>query len=315
MSASLLLSLVLPPPARLSVLSLAQQGTPLLFFLVSLCLQSAKAHPQCRDFLPPFPVVNGGVESACSAGRIPAEDNGLTCCTRNQQTNLVNAAGLGEQLPEVCVSLLQEAACAACHPYAEHIFGTPSGQLPGLCDAFCGDLTEACAGHTVTVAETTMTVPSNADGAQAQAIFCQQFKAEDQGYCVPTLQALDEIVQDDSDEDPSGNDHGGERPCICMQPVADGWQNALAVVAPPDGTDRLFVVEQTGRVWTLQLPDAGDARELFMDISEEVFLRQAGAGDERGLWWITFHPQVSRRRPAEAGRCVRQRIPRPRRFD
>lgn len=190
------------------------------------------------------------------------------------------------------MALLQEAECASCHPYAEHIFGTPSQQLPGLCEAFCLSLAEACAGHVVVVAQQEVAVPAQDAGVAAQTVFCEQFKARDEGYCVPELQALDELDDSSSGADDEASGQKLEEPCICVQPIAEGWQNALAVVAPPDDTDRLFVVEQTGVVWILHLPEAGDARSLFMDISEDVFIRQAGAGDERGLWWITFHPQV-----------------------
>ncbi len=60
----------------------------------------------------------------------------------------------------------------------------------------------------------------------------------------------------------------------------------VGIAHPPDGTDRLFVLEQPGRVVFLDTKKA-DAVTLALDISEKVLSR----GNEEGLLGIAFHPK------------------------
>ena len=52
-----------------------------------------------------------------------------------------------------------------------------------------------------------------------------------------------------------------------------------------DGSGRVFVVEQSGRIWVLQGPGF-DSKELFLDISASV----DSGGNEMGLLGLAFHP-------------------------
>ena len=63
------------------------------------------------------------------------------------------------------------------------------------------------------------------------------------------------------------------------RPVAFAW--------PKDGTDRLFVVEQDGRIVTFS--NSADAKEtsVFLDIHEKVNRE----GNEEGLLGLAFHPK------------------------
>ena len=66
-------------------------------------------------------------------------------------------------------------------------------------------------------------------------------------------------------------------------PVANGFDQPLAVVNPPDGSGRLFVVEQGGRI---KIEKNGQVfQQAFLDISDKVT-----AGGERGLLGLAFHP-------------------------
>lgn len=254
----------------------------LIFFLFLFGIGAA--HPQCRTFLPPFPV-DDNTGGPCATGRIPGEREELTCCTRAEQDTLRLAAAAHDASP-ACTDVLAEVACATCHPFSEHIFGTPGERLPSLCPDYCLALAVACAGEELTIAGVTIQAPASDADTAARHTFCAGFLGSDSGYCLPALEALEA----EAEPEEVGDGDGSER--ICLQPVAEGWQNAIAVVAPPDGSDRLMVVEQIGIVWALQMPEGHQARTVFMDISDRIFLRQVGAGDERGMWWIEFHPQV-----------------------
>ncbi len=58
---------------------------------------------------------------------------------------------------------------------------------------------------------------------------------------------------------------------------------------PRDGSGRIFVVEQRGRIWILQKVNGNFTRTLFMNIENRV----DDSGDEMGLLGLAFHPQFS----------------------
>jgi glucose/arabinose dehydrogenase len=70
-----------------------------------------------------------------------------------------------------------------------------------------------------------------------------------------------------------------------LELVVSGLDSPLYVAQPRDGTGRLFVVEQPGRIKVLE-PGGGLA--VFLDISDRVL-----AGGEQGLLGLAFHPRFS----------------------
>ena len=68
--------------------------------------------------------------------------------------------------------------------------------------------------------------------------------------------------------------------------VADGFDQPVQVVDPGDGSGRLFVVEQPGRI---RIVDDGQVvPEPFLDITSLV-----GCCGERGLLSVAFHPDYA----------------------
>ena len=65
------------------------------------------------------------------------------------------------------------------------------------------------------------------------------------------------------------------------------FPNPVAIVTPPDETNRLFVVEQGGRIAVITNL-ANPTRAVFLDISSRVV--GGVPGDERGLLGLAFHP-------------------------
>ena len=68
----------------------------------------------------------------------------------------------------------------------------------------------------------------------------------------------------------------------------------LLAVQPPDGSARMFVVEQGGRVWIVDhpapAPPAVATKRLFLDLAVNR------AGNEEGLLGFAFHPQFASNR-------------------
>lgn len=71
---------------------------------------------------------------------------------------------------------------------------------------------------------------------------------------------------------------------LTLEPVLIGLTSPLYVANAHDGSERLFILEQEGRIKVLQ-PDA-TTPTLFLDISPRVL-----AGGERGLLGLAFHPR------------------------
>jgi glucose/arabinose dehydrogenase len=72
--------------------------------------------------------------------------------------------------------------------------------------------------------------------------------------------------------------------------VASGFERPLYVTHAGDGSDRLFVVEQAGRIWILQ--DGERLQTPFLDLSNVV----TGVGQgysEQGLLGLAFHPDYA----------------------
>lgn len=75
---------------------------------------------------------------------------------------------------------------------------------------------------------------------------------------------------------------------LALQPIASGLSSPVHLAAPPDD-DRLFVVEQSGRIRVIQ--NGTLVPTPFLDIKEKVLF-----GGEQGLLSVAFHPQYSTNR-------------------
>ncbi len=73
---------------------------------------------------------------------------------------------------------------------------------------------------------------------------------------------------------------------IQLEPVLSGLTSPVYVTSAKDGTNRLFIVEQAGRILVLQ-PGA-TTPTVFLDITTRIL-----SAGERGLLGLAFHPQYS----------------------
>jgi glucose/arabinose dehydrogenase len=75
-------------------------------------------------------------------------------------------------------------------------------------------------------------------------------------------------------------------PALALTQVATGLQSPTAIVHAGDGSRRLFVLEQPGRIRVMV--DGELLSEPFLDISGQI-----SAGGERGLLGLAFHPDYA----------------------
>ena len=73
---------------------------------------------------------------------------------------------------------------------------------------------------------------------------------------------------------------------VQLQPVLTGLSSPLYVTHARDGSNRLFILEQGGRILVLQ--PGGAAPTVFLDITTNVL-----SGGEQGLLGLAFHPQYT----------------------
>ena len=71
---------------------------------------------------------------------------------------------------------------------------------------------------------------------------------------------------------------------VQLEPVFSGLTAPVYVTHARDGSNRLFVVEQAGRIRVY--PPNATASTVFLDITAKVL-----SGGERGLLGLAFHPQ------------------------
>jgi glucose/arabinose dehydrogenase len=79
-------------------------------------------------------------------------------------------------------------------------------------------------------------------------------------------------------------------PGISLQLVANGFTSPVALMGAGDGSQRLFVVDQTGLIWIL-----AEGRKLetpFLDLRAQVIALNSFY-DERGLLGLAFHPDFA----------------------
>lgn len=83
----------------------------------------------------------------------------------------------------------------------------------------------------------------------------------------------------------------GDPMAVGVRQVAAGLTAPVALVEPPDGSRRLFIVHQIGLIRVL-LPSGQLLVEPFLDVRDRLVALQANF-DERGLLGLAFHPQYA----------------------
>jgi glucose/arabinose dehydrogenase len=86
---------------------------------------------------------------------------------------------------------------------------------------------------------------------------------------------------------PSGSPFDAAHVAVSLAPFVDGLSAPLAIVNAGDGSNRLFVAEQGGRIRVIR--DGQPLTAPFLDIGAEIT-----SGGERGLLGVAFHPDYPR---------------------
>jgi len=80
-----------------------------------------------------------------------------------------------------------------------------------------------------------------------------------------------------------------------LNSVATGFASPVTAAVAPEHDDTLFVGDQTGQIWAVDVKHGG--RAMFADLSGRLIaigIPAAGYYDERGLLGLAFHPQFTK---------------------
>ncbi|KAE8585585.1 hypothetical protein XENTR_v10021367 [Xenopus tropicalis] len=239
-------------------------------------------HPQCLDYKPPFQPSQP--LDFCSAY------SSFGCCDSAQDeaiasryhyiTDFLDHSGV-----TACGDYIRDILCQECSPYAAHLYdaedvNTPLRDLPGLCGNYCTEFWHRCRYTLSLIIEERDVTEIEGDLGK----FCSFLSLDDVNYCYPNVltnaelnSGLGEVKED-------------EEGCLqlCLQEMANGLRNPVAMVHANDGTHRYFIAEQVGYIW-VYLPNGSRVDKPFLNVSKAV-LTSPWAGDERGFLGIAMHP-------------------------
>jgi glucose/arabinose dehydrogenase len=83
----------------------------------------------------------------------------------------------------------------------------------------------------------------------------------------------------------------GDPKAVGLRLVADGLTSPIGIVSAPDGSGRLFIIDQIGLI-RIVAPDGTMLAEPFLDLRSGI-VPLMSAFDERGLLGLAFHPDYS----------------------
>ncbi|BFZ07004.1 hypothetical protein BsWGS_10043 [Bradybaena similaris] len=241
-------------------------------------------HPQCLDFSAPFrPEATLNFCSSFSQ---------LGCCSSNDDNKIREEyefirSGVTDAQWEGCYGYIQDILCQKCSPYAADIYdakwNSKARKFPGLCTNYCNDFYDKCS-NIIRLLDSSLPI-SNSTGDKYR--FCKQAALADDLHCYPDLLTNPLLLRELS---PAHHyDTNATSGCLCLEPIRDNLANPLWARHAGDGSGRLFVAEQQGRVRIYNTRTKKWNKNCFLDFTNKT---QYPAG-ERGILGIAFHPNYS----------------------
>ncbi|KAM1824353.1 hypothetical protein ACFX13_023951 [Malus domestica] len=227
--------------------------------------------------------------------------NGSVCCDSAEDLRLQNLFKAMNVSDLGCASLVKSILCSRCDQFSAELYRFESAprQVPLLCNSsqhqpggvdFCSKVWDECQNVALLNSPFSLQVgggtPSNStsklsDTWQSKTAFCNAFggSSNDESFCFdggPVLLNSTEIPSP-----PSG---------MCLEKIGNG--SYLNMVAHPDGSNRVFLSDQAGKVWLATVPEEESGETLvideanpFLDITDQVY-----SDTELGMMGLAFHP-------------------------
>ena len=237
-------------------------------------------HPQCLDSRPPF-------QPATTLTFCPQYST-FGCCSGDGDALLRSEYDTIRSLVDHetwnrCHSYVRDLLCQMCSPYAAHIYdaeGKPQARkFPGLCESYAKEFYDSC-NYVVRFIDRELAEKHQFQTADG---FYNTVKIPDTDYCFPELLSNPIFNSDIS------NQQITKKGCLCLEEFATNFTIPTFARHSGDGTNRLFIADQTGIVHVYNVSDQHKLEEPFLDIRDQVLVSSKD-GDERGFLGLAFHP-------------------------
>ncbi|XP_043723593.1 HIPL1 protein-like [Telopea speciosissima] len=276
---------------------------PLLFGLLLLLPDLYASFPLCRDESAPV-TLNTSLSFCPYIGSV--------CCNSASDRRLQKRFQSMNISDPACASLVKSILCATCDKFSADLFKIESGyqSVPVLCKStassntshsnsttedFCSEVWDACRNVSIinspflSLSHNRSAVPVNStskliDNWQSKSEFCYTFGGDSTNESICFDGEPVSLTSTGTPSPPSG---------LCLEQIGNG--SYLDMAAHPDGSNRVFLADQRGRIWLATVPEEGsgetlgvDELNLFLDLTDEVYF-----DTEFGLLGIAFHPNFT----------------------
>ncbi|KAL5582399.1 hypothetical protein UlMin_014841 [Ulmus minor] len=232
--------------------------------------------------------------------------NGSVCCNSTQDMAWQKQFKAMKVSDSGCASLLKSILCARCDPFTAELYRIESvpRRVPVLCNStisadstqlligstdFCSNVWNKC--HNVSFVNTLFAEPNEApinstsrlsDQWQSKTAFCNAFGGSSEADLVCFDGKPVSFNNSETPSLPTG---------MCLEKIGNG--SYLNMVAHPDGSNRVFLSNQAGKIWLATVPEEGSGGTLvidesnpFLDLTDEVY-----ADTAFGMMGMAFHPK------------------------
>ncbi|OEL23589.1 HIPL1 protein [Dichanthelium oligosanthes] len=231
--------------------------------------------------------------------------NGTSCCNATDDAAVQKQFAAMNISGTPCGDIVKNVLCARCNPYAGDLFTvtTSPRTVPLLCN------TTGVSSRLSTKPAATMDYCTQVwDTCKDVSIPGSPFQAPKGGAAAPKLTDVWQSVSDfcgalgGSGKSPCLDGEGAAfnatRPALplngmCLERIGNG--SYLNMAAHPDGSNRVFLSNQAGKVFLATVPAQGSGKKLqldvanpFLDITDEVHY-----DNEFGLMGLAFHPDFA----------------------
>ncbi|KAL5722506.1 hipl1 protein [Ranunculus cassubicifolius] len=273
-----------------------------LFSYLVLLIVPCSSHPLCTDSRSPFTTKTP--LSFCSY-------SGSVCCDSIEDSELQKQFLALNVTNAACGALLKSILCAKCDQFSSELYNGDSGprRVPVLCNStvssnstssnsastrFCAKVWDTCQNVSLLNSPFTSSLRSSppvnstsklSDLWKSDTAFCDAYGgSSDNGSLCFDGEPV-KLNEAETQESPKG---------LCFEKIGNG--SYLNMVGHPDGSNRVFLSTQAGKIFLATVPEVGSGKSLdldesnpFLDITDEVHFDA-----EFGLLGIAFHPDFTR---------------------
>ncbi|KAJ3670155.1 hypothetical protein LUZ60_010479 [Juncus effusus] len=256
-------------------------GFLFLFFFSIFLLPSCTALPLCKNSIAPMTLK----KPLAFCGH-----NESSCCDENDDLAIKEQYMNMSISDSSCADIIKSIICASCNPYSAELYNVPQNPrfVPVLCDStnsnsttdFCTEVWQKCNDMSISPNSPFQTTKLNTK-YKSSSDFCSSFgnSLNEKSLC----------FNGESVSFPSTQTSPPSKG-ICLERLDNGTY--INFVPHPDGSNRVFLTTQAGKIYLVNIPIQGskqilqfDPSKPFLDISDLVHF-----DNEFGLMGLAFHP-------------------------